>query len=114
MTGWINSCRTAAGDALVWCRSNVGSWFLACILRTEEEEERTVNKSYCHRLYLSEFKNCMQIFSVSASADAVNVARYFVISNRPRKVESGSLRTHFIRRKNIFFTAHTHSRIYDA
>lgn len=74
--------------------------------------ERTVNKSYCHRLYLSEHKNCMQIFYVSASVD---FAKLSVNPERPGKLKSGSLRTHFVRRgENIFSSAYAYNRIYDA
>lgn len=31
MTSWINNGCTTTCDTFVWCRSNVGSWFLACI-----------------------------------------------------------------------------------
>lgn len=76
MTSWINSCRTAASDALVGCCSNVGSWFLACIFEAEKRE-RTVNKSYCHSYIFPSIKIAW-IFSVFcfAIASVANIFRW--------------------------------------
>lgn len=104
MTSWINSCRTAACDALVWCCSNVGSWFLACIRKVQ----KTVNKSYCQSYISRCTKKCMNIFYVSASFVDVAKNRENVLC----MLQSGSHNIHFETEKHISHC--THNRIYDA